>query len=107
MRVDARFFDGELARDHLVAVELVREGLAIEGAELSRRIWSFSGLAAITAIEAGGPARLGHDAAPGARLVITQQAFLQELTARAPHLAGGFNVRKAGRGAAIVAAAAF
>jgi predicted Zn-dependent protease len=106
MRVDARFFDGETARDHLVAAELVPEGLAIEGIELSRRIWSLSGLAAISPIKAGLPVRLGHDAAPGARLVITQQTFLHELVARAPHLTGGFNARKAGRLAAIIAASA-
>jgi Zn-dependent protease with chaperone function len=106
MRVDARYFDGETARDHLVAAELVPEGLAIEGVELSRRIWYLSGITAITAIEAGHPLRLGHDAAPGARLVITEQAFLRELVARAPHLAGGFNAGKAGRWAAIVAASA-
>jgi Zn-dependent protease with chaperone function len=106
MRVDARFFDGEIARDHLVAAELVPEGLAIEGVELSRRVWSLSGLTAITPIQAGRPARLGHDAVPGARLIITQQAFLQELVARAPHLAGGFNAKKAGRWTAIIGACA-
>jgi predicted Zn-dependent protease len=106
MRIDARFFDGETALDHLIAVELVPEGLAIEGAGVTRRVWSLPGLVAITPIGAGHPARLGHDAAPGARLVIGQQAFLQELVARAPHLAGGFNVRKTGRWAAIVAACA-
>jgi predicted Zn-dependent protease len=106
LRVDAGFFDGETARDHLVAVELVPEGLAIEGAEVSPRIWSLSGLTAITAIESGHHVRLGHDAAPGARLVITQQLFLKELVARAPHLVGGFNARKAGRWTAIIAASA-
>ena len=106
MRIDARFFDGETARDHLVTVELMPEGLVIEGVELSRRIWSFSGLNAITPIVSGHPTRLGHDAAPGARLVIAQEAFLQELVARAPHLAGGLNVRKAGRWAAIIAVSA-
>src|SRR5262245_7744791 len=106
MRVDARFFDGETARDHLVAAELLPEGLAIEGPELSRRVWSFSGLTSIAPIQAGHPARLGHDAAPGARLVISQHAFLRELVARAPHLAGRLNVRKAGRWAVIGAASA-
>ncbi len=104
MRVDARFFDGETARDHLVTAELGPEGLAIEGVELSRRVWSLSGLTAIATIEAGHPTRLGHDSAPGARLVITQQAFLKELVARSPHLAGGFNARKTGRWVAIIAA---
>jgi predicted Zn-dependent protease len=46
--------------------------------------------------------RLGHEAVPGARLVIAQEAFARALVARAPHLAGGLNVRKAGRWAAIV-----
>ncbi|MGE4248648.1 MAG: M48 family metallopeptidase [Parvibaculaceae bacterium] len=106
MRVDARFFDGEIARDHLVAAELAPEGLAIEGPGVPRRIWSLSGLVAIAPLRPGHPARLGHDAVPGARLVITQEAFTRELVARAPHLAGGINVRKAGRWAAIIAACA-
>lgn len=100
MRADARFFDGEIARDYLVAVELVPEGLAIEGLDVSRRVWSLSGLVAISPVTPGHPARLGHDAVPGARLVITQERFTRELAARAPHLAGGFNARKAGRLAA-------
>lgn len=104
MRADAQFFDGETARDHLVSVELVPEGLVIEGLDISRRVWSPTGLVAITPIRPGYPARLGHDAAPGARLVITQEAFTRELVARAPYLAGGFNVRKAGRLTAIIAA---
>lgn len=102
MRVDARFFDGEIARDHMVAAELVPEGLAIEGIDISRRVWSLSGLYAVSPIRAGYPVRLGHDAVPGARLVITQKAFARELVQRAPHLAGGLNVRKAGRWAAII-----
>jgi predicted Zn-dependent protease len=106
MRADARFFDGEIARDFLVSVELVPEGLAIEGLEVSRRVWSLSGLAAISPITPGYPARLGHDAVPGARLVITNEAFTRELVARAPYLAGGINVRKAGRWAAIIAVCA-
>jgi len=106
MRVDARFFDGEIARDHVASAELVPEGLAIEGIEVSRRVWSLSGLVAISPIEAGRPVRLGHDSAPGARLVITDQAFVRELVGRAPHLAGGFNVRKTGRWAAIIAVCA-
>jgi Zn-dependent protease with chaperone function len=106
MRVDARFFDGEIARDHLVSTELVPEGLAIEGVSLSRRVWSLSGLAAISPIKPGYPVRLAHDKAPGARLVITQEAFARELVQRAPHLAGGFNARKAGRWTAIIAGSA-
>lgn len=101
MRIDARFFDGETARDHLVVAELVPEGLAIEGLEVGRRVWSLAGLSAISPIKPGYPARLAYDGAPGARLVITREAFTRELTAQAPHLAGGINVRKAGRMVAI------
>ncbi len=103
MRADARYFDGEIARDHTVVVELTPQGLAIEGLNVIPRVWSLSGLAAITPARPGHPLRLGHDAEPGARLVITQEAFTRELLARAPHLAGGFNARRAGRVAAIVA----
>ena len=73
---------------------------------MSRRVWSLSGLVAIAPIQAGYPVRLGHDGVPGARLVITQEAFMRELVARAPHLAGGINVVKAGRWAAIIVASA-
>jgi Zn-dependent protease with chaperone function len=97
MRADARFFDGEIARDYLVTIELLPEGLAIEGLDVSRRVWSLSGLIAISPVTPGHPARLGHEAVPGARLVITQESFTRELVARVPHLAGGFNVRKVGR----------
>jgi predicted Zn-dependent protease len=107
MRVDARFFDGEVARDFLVSAELLPEGLAIEGLEVSRRVWSLSGLTASSPIRPGYPVRLGHEAVPGARLVISQDSFARELVARAPFLAGGFNTRKAGRWAAVIAGCAF
>lgn len=103
MRIDGRFFDGEVARDHVVVVELTPEGVAIESPSVPRRVWSLSGLTAIAPPQAGYPLRLGHDSAPGARLVITQEAFSRELVQRAPHLAGGLNVKKAGRWTAIIA----
>lgn len=106
MRTDARFFDGEVARDHIAVAELTAQGLQIEGLDVARRIWSLSGLTAVTPPQPGYPFRLSHEAEPGARLVITQEAFTRELVARAPHLAGGFNPRRAGRIAAIVAASA-
>lgn len=106
MRAEARFFDGEFARDHDVTLEILPEGLVIEGPTVARRIWSFSGLVAIAPVRAGYPLRLGHDAFPGARLVITQEGFTRELLGSAPHLAGGPNLKRAGRLAAIIAASA-
>lgn len=106
MRGEARFFDGEFARDHAAILEISPEGLAIEGPTVVRRIWSFSGLVAIAPMRAGYPLRLGHDAFPGARLVITQEGFTRELLGFAPHLAGGPNLKRAGRLAAIIAASA-
>lgn len=106
MRVDGRFFDGETARDHPVSAELAPQGLAIEGIEVPRRVWPLSGLVAISPVEAGRPVRLSHDTARDARLVITDRAFVRELVGRAPHLAGGFDVGRIGRWAAIAAACA-
>lgn len=106
MRADARFFDGEIARDHMVIAELTPQGLAIEGLGVAPRIWSLSGLNLIAQAQPGHPLRLGHESEPGARLVITQEAFTRELIAQAPHIAGGFNARRAGRIAAIIAVSA-
>lgn len=106
MPTEARFFDGETARDLPVTLELLPEGLAIEGFEVARRLWSFAGLIAITTVRAGYPLRLGHDAFPGARLVVTQEGFARQLVRSAPHLAGAPNLKRAGRLAAIVAAGA-
>ncbi len=104
MRADARFFDGETALDHAAVVELGAQGLEIEGPSVPRRVWSLSGLNAVAPAQPGYPLRLSHESEPGARLVITQEALSRELIARAPHLAGGLNIRRAGRVAAIVAA---
>ena len=106
MRADARFFDGEIARDHIVVAELTAQGLAIEGLGVAPRVWSLSGLNPISPAQPGHPLRLGHETEPGARLVITQEAFTRELIAQAPHLAGGFNPKRASRVAAIIAASA-
>ncbi|QIG51222.1 M48 family metallopeptidase [Nordella sp. HKS 07] len=106
MHAGARFFDGETARDHAVTLELLPEGLAIEGPAVARRVWSFAGLIAITPMRAGYPLRLGHDAFPGARLVVTQESFARQLVLSAPHLAGAPNLKRAGRLAAIIVACA-
>lgn len=106
MSAEARFFDGETARDHAVTLDLLPEGLAIEGPEVTRRVWSFAGLIAITPMRSGYPLRLGHDAFPGGRLVITQEGFTRQLALSAPHLAGGPNLKRAGRLAAIIVASA-
>jgi len=106
MRADARFFDGEIARDHRVIVELTPQGLAIEGLGVVPRVWSLSGLNLIARAGPGHPLRLGHESEVGTRLVITQEAFTRELIALAPHLAGGFNARRASRVAAIIAISA-
>jgi Zn-dependent protease with chaperone function len=103
MKTDARFFDGEIARDHMVIAELTPQGLAIEGLGVTPRVWSLSGLNLIAKAQPGHPLRLGYENEPGARLVVTQEAFTRELMAQAPHLAGGFNARRAGRVAAIIA----
>jgi len=106
IRTDARFFDGEIARDHIAVVELTDRGLEIEGVDVRQRIWSLSGLSAVALPQPGYPLRLSHESEPGARLVITQETFTRELVVRAPHLAGGFNARRAGRVAVIVAVSA-
>src|SRR5215212_9134532 len=106
MQADARFFDGEIARDHMVIAELTPQGLAIEGLGVTPRVWSLSGLNLIAGAAPGHPLRLGHESEAGARLIITQEAFTRELIAQAPHLAGGFNAKRASRAVAIIAASA-
>jgi beta-barrel assembly-enhancing protease len=95
----ARFFDGEHAREHEVLVRLTAGGLQVEGADVKRRLWPLSGLVAITQAQPGGAMRLSHESEPGARLIINDRALAGELGTAAPHLLGALNysrlVRKA------------
>ncbi len=91
MAVKAVYFDGEVAADREVKVELGPDGLLISGADVGPQSWAYGTLSAINRHHAGHPFRLSHAGQPGTRLVFRDEAFIAGLIARAPHLSGGFN----------------
>ena len=90
MDVPATFFDGKSAKSHEVTLAEDGQNLIFWGADVPRSIWSIAGLHAIDAPSPGQPYRLTHEAQPGARLIIHDQTFIQQLTARSRHLKGGY-----------------
>jgi beta-barrel assembly-enhancing protease len=91
MGYDARYFDGQTARDHPVKVALGTSSIIFSGDDVAPRSWSVKGLSTVDAPMAGQALRLSHGSQPGARLVINDDAFLSEMLTAAPHLKGGFN----------------
>ena len=95
MTIEAIYFDGETAKDNKVRINLEPEGLNITGDTVSAQTWSLSGLRAIDPTHADHPLRLGHYRQPGARLIVSDPGFTEQLLAQAPHLKGGVNPRHA------------
>ncbi len=95
MPVDAIYFDGQVARDRPVSVNLDSQGLTFSGDGLPPRAWRMAGLFAVDPPVKGHTLRLAHDSQPGARLVVHDEDFMAELLAIAPHLKGGFNPKRA------------
>ncbi len=95
MTLDAIYFDGETARDNRVRVSLEPEGLYITGDTVSSQTWSLQGLKTIDPPHTGHPLRLGHNGQPGARLIVSDPGFTEQLLMQVPHLKGGFNPRNA------------
>lgn len=94
MAIEAVYFDGETARDNWVAVSLEASGLHFSGDGVPDRTWGLPGLAAIDPPRAGQSLRLAHRRWRGARLIISDQGFIEQLLTRAPHLEGGFNRKR-------------
>ena len=95
MTIEAVYFDGETSRDNKVLISLEPQGLIITGDTVSAQTWSLSGLRAIDPPHAGHSLRLAYHRQPGARLIISDQGFTEQLLVQAPHLKGGFNPKHA------------
>jgi len=90
MDVSATYFDGQTAKSHDVTVAEDGQNLIFWGADVERVIWNIAGLHAIDPPTPGQPYRVTHQAAPGARLIIRDDAFIQQLVSRSRHLKGGY-----------------
>jgi beta-barrel assembly-enhancing protease len=97
MAYDAKYFDGETARDHTVGVNLDSNGVTFSGDSVARKTWNLAELTAIEPPQPGHVLRLSHTSQPGARLSLRSDEFQNQLVIAAPHLKGGFNSRKATR----------
>ncbi|MBG1231648.1 M48 family metallopeptidase [Aestuariivirga litoralis] len=90
MAVSATYFDGQSAKSHEVHVSEDGQQLTFSGADVAQVSWTIAGLHAIDPPSPGQPYRLTHEGAPGARLIIRDQDFITQLTARSRHLHGGY-----------------
>jgi beta-barrel assembly-enhancing protease len=97
MGIDAVYFDGEIARDYAVTVRRVDSRLEFSGDATPLTSWSISGLHPIDPPTAGQPFRITHDNKPGARLIVRDQAFIDDLIAENSHLKGGYSWRHLGQ----------
>lgn len=97
MAIEAVYFDGETARDYAVSVNRVANALEFSGPNLALTQWTISGLHAIDPPSPDQPFRLTHDLKPGARLIIKDKAFIDDLVAANRHLKGGYSWRHLGQ----------
>jgi beta-barrel assembly-enhancing protease len=97
MSVNAVYFDGETARDHAVTVRRVDKNLEFLGEGLALTTWSIAGLHPIDPPVDDQPFRVTHDEKPGARLILRDKAFIDELIALNSHLKGGYSWRHVGQ----------
>lgn len=91
MAVQAVFFDGETARDRAVTVERVGDMLQFSGEHTPLTRWSISGLHPIDPPTPGQQFRLTHASQRGGRLIIRDEAFINDLLASNGALRGGYN----------------
>jgi beta-barrel assembly-enhancing protease len=97
MSLDAVYFDGETARDYPVTLRQVGASLEFLGEHTPLTTWSISGLHPIDAPAPDQPFRITHDDKPGARLIIRDRAFVDELVLQNSHLKGGYSLRHIGQ----------
>jgi beta-barrel assembly-enhancing protease len=88
--ISAIYFDGESARDRAVVLRRVGDMLEFSGPDATLTQWSIKGLHPIDTPAEGQPFRLSHDEKPGARLVLRDKAFIDELLAANHFLKGGY-----------------
>jgi beta-barrel assembly-enhancing protease len=97
MSIEAIYFDGETARDYPVTLRRVGSNLEFIGERTALTTWSIAGLHPIDPPVADQPFRITHDDKPGARLIIRDQPFVDELLAQNKHLHGGYSWRHLGQ----------
>ncbi len=87
IRKHGSFFDGETARSHAITVQVLSEGIQING-ERGKSIgyWDYEGLRANPGSGTDHEINLMHPDSPDARLVITDPAILGQLTNMAPNI---------------------
>lgn len=93
MAVDAKYFDGQSAKDKSVSVQEDGTHLTFSGDDTPTTVWTISGLHAVDPPSRGQPYRLTHDDRPGTRLIIRDENFVASLVARSSHLKGGYSRR--------------
>lgn len=96
MSIDAVYFDGETARDNSVTLRRVDKTLEFLGESTPLTSWTIAGLHPIDPPSPGQPFRITHDQKPGARLIIKDQAFIDDLVQLNSHLKGGYSWRHLG-----------
>lgn len=96
MSVDAVYFDGETARDNAVTLKRAGSTLEFLGERTPLTTWTIAGLHPIDPPSPGQPFRITHDNKPGARLIIKDQAFIDDLVQQNSHLNGGYSWRHLG-----------
>jgi beta-barrel assembly-enhancing protease len=88
--VIATFFDGETARDHQVSIEIVNRTIRITGDTIVPLNWELGNLHPIDPPTDGRPFRITHMDHPGARLIISDKAAVDQILTAAPHLRHGY-----------------
>lgn len=85
MRDHGSFFDGQTARPHTIAVNVLSDGIHIYGDRtISLGRWKFDGLMRAPGTDPGADLNLMHRDHPDARLVITDSGILRQLSNIAP-----------------------
>jgi beta-barrel assembly-enhancing protease len=97
MSIEAIYFDGETARDNPVTVRRVGNNLEFLGEHTALSTWSLAGLHPIDPPVADQPFRITHDLKPGARLILRDRKFIDDLLASNKHLRGGYSWRHIGQ----------
>ena len=97
MSIEAVYFDGETARDHMVTLRRVDGDLEFVGGDTPLTRWSIAGLHPIDPPTMGQPFRITHDSKPGGRLILRDQNFIDELISQNKQLKGGYSWRHVGQ----------
>jgi beta-barrel assembly-enhancing protease len=93
MSVDAIYFDGETARDYPVTVRRIGASIEFLGERTPLTTWSIAGLHPIDPPASDQPFRITHDSKPGARLILRDHVFIDDLVLQSSHLKGGYSWR--------------